>query len=619
MMTPPSQRTAHALVLADIPERQELRRLQGLLSAKRDEIAELNLEIESLRDALQDFESQYHERLASEHADLQRIERLVRHIERWRELLSAAPRVSVAQRGKRVEQRRQRELSRQAEQRQRATAPRAQPEPDVGVAAPADRLKTAYRALARRYHPDLAGSERERVEFGQRMRRINALYRLGDVERLEAWAEQAKGGELDAPDLDEQAQISLLQQRREWFETVLQNLREEREDLERSPTCQLMRNVAQARQSGRDLLEELRGELQRRVADAFGDVRTAIRDLEAEVSRYNRDAAHSEAVEAHATERQALKPTFDPFADKSLVRLGLAELATLNTDAQSADLGAWMTGLVETHPATLRLILFAYVSELTPFPLPGLEHYDDLATRFQHLSQPTEPRIALEEALVDTDEVLEFGVKRATAKVAYTGLRFRSEKAREAVLVALKDMSVRREFRRVLMVLGELETCPSCGRQDFVIPVFKLRGLDDLRASVCGHCGAVLNSYWMPAGQDVQAVLNAAFLDFDIVSEWSFSIARTSIATQLLPIQVDSWNVGNLKRRLYDDVFKRNDLDIKRSQIQLFQGGRRIPEKTALIDVEGTQFHVRFTNDAPCREAEALEMLRHRIRNRFRA
>jgi len=80
-------RATTALVVADDPERNRLRGLKAKLGQRRDEIAELDLEIETLRGELSAFEASYRARIAEESHALQRVERLLLHFERWTELL----------------------------------------------------------------------------------------------------------------------------------------------------------------------------------------------------------------------------------------------------------------------------------------------------------------------------------------------------------------------------------------------------------------------------------------------------------------------------------------------------------------------------------------------------
>ena len=618
----PSRKKQHAnttLVLSAAPERRELRSLQSQLEHRRDQLAELDLEIETLREQLAAFEGRTRAVLATEYDTLSRVEALTRHIERWADLLNRAKRHSITNDAVRLENRRARELEDRPSRY--AAVPPAKESPaidDLLVPDRSDRLKAAYRALARRFHPDLARTEDERVRFGQVMGRINAMYREGDLARLESMEEQAKGGEIDAGwDDNVETQLGALQERLLWFDTVLENLNDERADLESSGTCQLLRNVEQGSLVGRDVIGELRRELQERVERSFSDVPSAIRLLESEVRRYNRDASTPTSLQERGG--QALDRVFDPFADKRLIRIGLDSLAASQASPAAQQQAKWIEVEGPSQPAVLRLLLLCYVSELSPYPLLGLETYDDLKTRFDHLAQSDPKPATLEKALVDADDMVELGVRHASGKTVQTGLRFRNELTRDAVPIALTAFPVRRELKRILQVLGDHTTCSACQRKAFAIPLFRTRGLDDLRATVCPLCGHTLSSYWMPKGDDVQAVLNTAYVDFEIVVEYSFRIARTSVATQLLPVQIDSWTVGDLKKMLFRDLFNRYDLGLSLKDVRLHQDNKIVREGTPLGDLTKTSFTVRFNPGTPVNEADAVELLRHRIRNRFKS
>jgi len=604
-----------SLVLADIPERNRLRELRQLLNERRDQIAELDLEIETVRDALAAFEGGYQARVAGETAALDRIERLVRHYERWVELLQESRPTMVVSKGRKLEARRARELAEQ--ERRKALPPAPEGEPETYVRSPDERLKAAYRALARRFHPDLARTEPERIQFGDVMARINALYRDGDLERLEAMAEQAKGGDVDDEQVELAEQLAVLEERLRWFDLVLQNLREERVSLERTPTCELMRNVEQARAAGRDLIQEIREEMRARVDRSYAHVASAARLLESAVDSFNRRNAGGAALTKGQSE--ALERRFDPFADKRVVRLGLDELRDLHVSPQARELAGRLETDLAEKPAVLRLLLLTYVSELSPFPLAGLEGYDDVDLRFAALAGDDEAPATLERTLVEADAWVEYGAKRASDKMVWSGLRFHDPVARDAVPVLLKAIPIRREFKKVLGVLGEREKCPECRRDIFSVPLFRTHGLDDLRAFVCPRCGHTLRSYWMPKGKDVQAVLNAAFLDFELVSEWSFQLGRDSFGTQLLPLQVEAMKVGQLKQRVFADVFERYEVELELGHLWLVQGGEPVADDRPLGELESTTFVVELAPESKLRPAEALEVLRHRVRNRFKA
>lgn len=621
-----------AVVLADVPERVRLRELERELQTKRDEIAELDLEIEVLRETLADFEGHYHARLAEEHDALSRINGVTRHLERWADLLDQASRQALAAQARRADRRRQQELDSQSErrwqERYHAAEPRGQesaqepqprePLPFANEEPPEERqrLKEAYRNLARRYHPDLSRTEEERLTNSRMMARINALYKAGDLERLVAMAHQAQGAEIEDPELPVEEQVKILSGRLRWFEAVLQNLVEERTALERSPTCEMMRNVEQAQAAGKDLIDELKAELADRVQSAYAGIRQAVSLLENQVSDFNRKGAEGRPLTTRR-KGESLQRVFDPFADKRLVRLGLDQLDELEVSRSGRQMAQWVEQTAQSDPAVVRLLLLTYCTELSPFPLKGLESYEDLLFRFEHLNRKLPQPTTLEEVLVRNDDLVEFGVRRATDKVVHTGLRFRNTDIREGVMVSLKAFPVRRLLREVLGVLSVYSDCPACNQKMFEVPLYRLRGIDHLRATVCPACGHTLSSYWMPKGTDVQAVLNQAYLDFELISEWAFTLGRASVAMQLVPVQVDALTVGDLKQRLVQDIFARHDIEISRSVVQLRQADKRVSEATPLAELDEQTFVVRFTEAAPHDEAEALEMVRHRIRTRF--
>ncbi|HZH02739.1 MAG TPA: hypothetical protein VEY30_03075, partial [Myxococcaceae bacterium] len=167
-MSQRSPSPAAGLTLAGTPDRVRLRELQELLEEKRDAVAALDLELEILRHTLSDFEARYRWALAEEHATLLRVQAVVRHLERWEELLRDARGEDWGARSRGFESHRARDFRRaESARRQAGPAPKRAEAPapeDASYAQErAARLKSVYRALARRYHPDLASTEEEQA------------------------------------------------------------------------------------------------------------------------------------------------------------------------------------------------------------------------------------------------------------------------------------------------------------------------------------------------------------------------------------------------------------------------------------------------------------------------
>lgn len=624
--------SSQSLLVSDEPDRARLRELQAALDALLDEIAGLEVELDEARAELAAFEGVYEDRLRVPRAAMTRVHGVIRQLERWAALLDRCRAADLAARAERLDVQRDREIQcLEEEERSRedeaprevglstASAPRPEADEadDASDALPRrgdEKLKAIYRTLVRRCHPDLAQNEDDRVRLGALMARINGLYAERDLQRLERLVEQTRDADLDVGEKSVLERIAEIEARVAWLSVLRDNLHVDREALGRCATGELLRQVEAARREGRDLLDELRRDLEREALRERREIRAAVRLLEEAVHRYNKQNALTTVKPGPSA--GALARVFDPYDDKRFVRLGLEHLATLRLGPDALREAEWMTGLAESAPALLRLLLMTYAAELSPLPLPGLETYEDIALRFRGFAGAEET--TLEDALVELAERVEYGLRRTSARRAHAGLRLRSALTRQAIPAALRAHAVRRAFKEVLSVLDERLTCSACAREVFGVPLFRTRGLDDLRSLVCPECGHTQKSYWLPKGKDVQAILNDAFLELELVREWSLRLARTSVAIQLVDAQVEAMTVGDLKERLFTDVFDRNELGVERSQVTLEQAGEPVAEETPLHEIDERAFTVIFAEDAPVSVADAVEMLRHRIRTRFK-
>ena len=623
----------HSLLVVDEPDRARLRELQATLDALLDEIVGIELSLDEARAALAQFERDYEGRLHVERAAMTRVQGVIRQLERWAALLDRFRSADLAERAARLDAQRDRETQRLEEDRLRHAPQPAEPTPrsielssapeptpgstptarDDAGARGDERLKAVYRALVRRCHPDLAQTEADRVRLGALMARINGLYAERDLRRLERLVEQTRDADVDVTEKSVVDRIVEIEARIAWLAVLRDNLTNERAALDRCATGELLRQVEDARRDGRDLLEELRGDLQRESLRARGEVRAAVRLLEEAVNRYNKQNAL--ATVKPPSSAGELSRVFDPYDDKRFVRLGLEQLAALHLGPAALREAEWMTELAEKSPPLLCLILMTYAAELSPTPLPGLEKYEDIALRFRHFAG--DAAITIDDALVELAERVEYGLRRTSARRAHAGLRFRSVITRQAIPGALRSHAVRRAFKGVLAVLDERTTCPSCAREIYGVPLLRTRGLDDLRSLVCPECGHTLKSYWMPKGKDVQAILNDAFIELELVSEWSLRLAQTSVAIQLVDAQLDTMTVGDLKGRLFTDIFDRNNLGVDRAHVSFEQAGALVADEVSLLDVDDRTFTVIFAADASVSVPDAVEILRHRIRTRF--
>lgn len=176
--------TSHNLTPALDPATAEEAWLRVRIDNLRDELAATGAEIEQLRTALTTFETRYDARIGvlmvqSDQTELdvailrRRIGALHESIEAWQRIETTIEREFAAER-ERVE----------AEAREASGARRhvedlpPPPEPEVAAA-----IRSQYRKLARKFHPDVASDER-REQHELVMRRINVAMEMNDLGTL---------------------------------------------------------------------------------------------------------------------------------------------------------------------------------------------------------------------------------------------------------------------------------------------------------------------------------------------------------------------------------------------------------------------------------------------------
>jgi muconolactone delta-isomerase len=135
------------------------------------------------------------------------------------------------------------------------------------AALPVPDIKTLYRKLARRHHPDLAQNSADRLAAHEQMAEINRLYQAGDIRALMRLAGMWLPYGLELPDdlslLKGKTSISLSEQ--EQAEQKLKAVRAQISRLSDLPILKLSLDVKLARHQGRNLLREMAGELQYKV------------------------------------------------------------------------------------------------------------------------------------------------------------------------------------------------------------------------------------------------------------------------------------------------------------------------------------------------------------------
>lgn len=121
-------------------------------------------------------------------------------------------------------------------------------------------LKTVFRSLAKRFHPDLVMDQEEKYRRERIMADVNQAYAANDLKALENLMEKPDFVEVEsARSRDEE--VEHLRREILRLEDVAADLDQTLLDLVNSPTVKLMLDVTMARNEGRDLLAEMAADL----------------------------------------------------------------------------------------------------------------------------------------------------------------------------------------------------------------------------------------------------------------------------------------------------------------------------------------------------------------------
>jgi hypothetical protein len=140
-------------------------------------------------------------------------------------------------------------------------------------------LKSLYRELAKRFHPDLAAGDPERETRGARMAEINAAYARGDLQSLR----RAAGEFYVRPQLP--PTLTELQAERDRLSALVVRLRQDIAELNRDPLMLLKIDAALARHDGRDLLAEMATDLHIKLVERRGVLNRLIAEFRALVEQ----------------------------------------------------------------------------------------------------------------------------------------------------------------------------------------------------------------------------------------------------------------------------------------------------------------------------------------------
>jgi hypothetical protein len=616
------------LVVAHGPLRAECERLEASLEPLRDAIAALDVAIEGERAALAAFERRYAAALAGEHALLGRIDAWLRHLEGLGRLL-ADPALRPGERRAQFrfrQKQRDRELAGWHARRlaAKATAARARGGQEEGAGAAgahapageaerAERMRTTYRQLARRFHPDLAPNEALRARHSDLMAHVNELYARGDEAALTALAGRAEADLAAAPGeggaIDWPARVDALWQRRAWLSAIVDSLEAERQALSSCQVAELRRAIdREARWQPRDPFANVRADALAMARERLAQVPAAVLQLEQHVKRA-RSLTRAGAPTALAT--------FDPHVGHELAALGMQGLARRRRSPAAQRWQRRLEDLSLQTPALMRLLLFAYVGERSRQPVEALASFAALSTRFAASQGAVAEPVPLGQALVQGDGLVQYRIDEGRRGLPTLTLGLRDRTLLSALEGCWHLPGVREAFAQVLLHLGGALDCRHCRRQSFEVPLFCLRGLDDLRGTACAHCGALHRRYVLARGEDVQAGWNQAYLDLGLLYECNVTLGRRALGLQVLGRQAATLSARHVLERVSADLFVRNGLQVSARELELCEGERVLAPGARLARPTGNSFGLRGRSSQAGQERAWCDELQYRIRTRY--
>jgi hypothetical protein len=148
---------------------------------------------------------------------------------------------------------------------QQPSTPPPPPPPQPIDEATEAQIKTLYRQLCHRFHPDLVADRAEQTWRTEMMQGINAAYAARSLVELQKMAEQPDRPPATQTNTDAERLVAL-QERLQQIECRLQEVEQEIREITDGPDMTLSLEVKLARWDGRDLLAEMAAEAESMLA-----------------------------------------------------------------------------------------------------------------------------------------------------------------------------------------------------------------------------------------------------------------------------------------------------------------------------------------------------------------
>jgi chromosome segregation ATPase len=239
-----------AIVRKLTPEQEELDRKREELSAIRATLAERELELADLRAQLKGFEGRYLRQVGVLYAELDDWEAKVAELE-----ASLRPSASAEQNAQ--------EARKRAEETHEATHGEASKVQDF---KPSADLRSLFREVAKRIHPDFARDDADQQRRTRLMAQANDAYSRGDAETLQRILDEYDESSESVQGEGIGAELIRIIRQIHQAKKNIAVIEQELTTLRASEVARLMHDAEVAENEGRDLLAELAASLRKQIA-----------------------------------------------------------------------------------------------------------------------------------------------------------------------------------------------------------------------------------------------------------------------------------------------------------------------------------------------------------------
>jgi len=242
-----------ALTRVQTPEERELARKQADIDGLSIQLADRQLELETLRTKLTAFQIRYLHVVGPYYRELDDLEARIAEI-----------RARQAPHDPTVQRQADEARARADESREQVDAATRESEP----IPPTAELKALYRKAAARIHPDRADNDADRDYRNEAMAALNVAYRNGDFARMETLLREYEQRPEAITGEDVGTKLIRLIRQAAQLEQHITATEEEIAALHASELYQLQQQIEAEEAQGRDALSQLAAQLQRQIATA---------------------------------------------------------------------------------------------------------------------------------------------------------------------------------------------------------------------------------------------------------------------------------------------------------------------------------------------------------------